>query len=60
MYMVNALVYNKEEFWFVDFIDDNYELLPAVGVFKTQEEAEQAAKEWKDQNNLASLGKSSW
>jgi hypothetical protein len=58
--MTNAIVYNKEDFWFVDFIDSNYELLPAVGIFKTKEEAEQAAEKWKSQNGLASVGQSSW
>lgn len=58
--MTNAIVYNKEGFWFVDFIDSNYELLPAVGIFKTKEEAEQAAEKWKSQNDLASMGKGSW
>lgn len=60
MYMVNATVYNKEGYWFVDFVDDNYELLPAVGIFKTKEEAEQAATKWKSQNGLAFMGESSW
>lgn len=46
--MNSAIIYKKEEFWFVDYIDDNYELLPAVGVFKTKEEAEQSAELWKE------------
>jgi hypothetical protein len=57
---MNATVYNKEGFWFVDFIDSNYELLPAVGIFKTKEEATQAAENWKSQKNVASLGQITW
>lgn len=57
---MNATVYNKEGFWFVDFIDSNYELLPAVGIFKTKEEATQAAENWKNQKNVASVGEIPW
>jgi hypothetical protein len=54
--MNSAKVYKQEEFWFVDFIDNNYELLPAVGVFKTEEEAIAAAEKWKNEEALAYLG----
>jgi hypothetical protein len=57
---MNATVYNKEGFWFVDFIDSNYELLPAVGIFKTKEEATHAAENWKNQKNVASVGEIPW
>jgi Uri superfamily endonuclease len=58
--MMNAIVYNKDGFWFVDYIDNNYELLPAVGIFKNKEDAEAAAQTWKNQESVASLGESTW
>lgn len=58
--MNTAKVYRKEEFWFVDFIDNNYELLPAVGVFKTQQEAIEAAENWKNEAIVENMGESSW
>ena len=58
MYMMNAIVYNKDGFWFVDYIDSNYELLPAVGIFKYEEDARAAAKTWNDQTCLETMGKS--
>ena len=58
--MMNAIVYNKDGFWFVDYIDSNYELLPAVGIFKNKEDAEAAAQAWKNQAAVAGLGESSW
>jgi Uri superfamily endonuclease len=57
--MNSARVYQQKEFWFVDFIDNNYELLPAVGIFKTQEEANNAAEKWKNEEALENMGKSS-
>jgi Uri superfamily endonuclease len=56
--MNSARVYQQKEFWFVDFIDNNYELLPAVGIFKTQEEANSAAEKWKNEEALENMGKS--
>jgi hypothetical protein len=50
--MNTARVYQNKEFWFVDFIDHNYELVPAVGVFKTKEAAEEAAIEWKNTDRI--------
>lgn len=58
--MNSARVYQKNEFWFVDFIDNNYELLPAVGIFKTQYEAIAAAEKWKNEKTLENLGESTW
>lgn len=58
--MNTSRVYQKEEFWFVDFIDSNYELLPAVGVFKTQYEAIAAAEKWKNETIVENMGESSW
>ena len=58
--MTIARVYPKDEFWFVDYIDNNYELLPAVGIFKTKEEAERAAKDWSTKKDVESLGEGSW
>ena len=58
--MTTARVYPKDEFWFVDYIDNNYELLPAVGIFKTKEEAERAAKDWSNPPDVESLGKGAW
>lgn len=60
MYMQSAKVYNKEEFWFVDYIDSNYELLPAVGIFKQKEDAEKAAKAWTEASNMENMGQVSW
>lgn len=54
--MNTARVYKQNEYWFVDFIDNNYELLPAVGIFKTKEEADDAAEKWKNEETLARLG----
>lgn len=51
-----ARVYQNEEFWFVDFIDDNYELLPTVGIFKTEEDAKEAAKKWTTPESMETLG----
>ena len=58
--MTSARVYPKDEFWFVDYLDSNYELLPAVGIFKTKEEAERAAKDWSNPPNMESLGEGAW
>ena len=56
--MTSAKVYHKDDFWYVDYIDSNYELLPAVGIFKNKEDAEAAAQAWKNQETLADLGES--
>ena len=58
--MTTARVYPKDEFWFVDYIDNNYELLPAVGIFKTKEEAEAAAKAWSTPPYVESMGEGAW
>jgi Uri superfamily endonuclease len=58
--MTTARVYPKDEFWFVDYIDNNYELLPAVGIFKTKEEAERAAKAWSTSPNVEGVGEGTW
>ena len=58
--MNSARVYQKQEYWFVDYIDSNYELLPAVGIFKTQEEAQRAAKAWTDAKDVESMGEGAW
>lgn len=59
---MRANIYFKDEFWCVDFIDDNDELLPAVGLFRSLEDANSAAREWTkgDYNNVAIVGKGSW
>lgn len=54
--MNSTNVYKKEEFWFVDYIDSNYEAIPAVGVFVTEEEARLSAEEWKNETRLANMG----
>lgn len=57
---MRANIYYKNEFWCVDFLDDNDELLPSVGLFTTLEDAQQAATVWTkgDKNNVAIVGKS--
>jgi len=58
--MNTSRVYQHEEFWFVDFIDSNYELLPTVGIFKTKQQADEAAEEWKNEAPMENMGQSSW
>lgn len=60
--MQRAEIYAKEEFWCVDYIDSNYDLLPTVGIFKELESARQSALEWCEGvvENVALVGKSSW
>jgi Uri superfamily endonuclease len=55
--MNSAKVYKKEEFWFVDYIDSNYETIPAVGIFVNEEEARAAAEDWKNESVLENMGK---
>ena len=48
-----ARVYQDENlwpkgYWFVDYHDTNYELLPAVGVYKTYNDALASSKIWMD------------
>ncbi len=59
---MRAEIYTKDGFWCVDYIDNNYELAPTVGMFKTLEEANQSALIWAegDKNNVAIVGKGSW
>jgi hypothetical protein len=59
---MRAQIYSKDEFWCVDYIDTNYELLPTVGMFKTLEDARQSALIWCNgvNENVAIVGKSSW
>lgn len=55
--MQSAKVYQNQGMWFVDYIDSNYELLPAVGVFKTKEQADAAARSWsEDEKVMENLG----
>jgi Uri superfamily endonuclease len=56
--MLSARVYNKEEFWFVDFLDTAREGIDAVGVFKKKEDAEYAAKTWENDQMLENMGES--
>ncbi len=60
--MTRAEIYYKEELWCVDFIDNNYERLPSVGMFKELQAARQAALEWCEGvvENVAIVGKGSW
>jgi len=51
MYMLSAKVYNKEEFWFVDFLDSKRQDISAVGIFKQKEDAEQAAITWEKEQD---------
>ena len=55
-----ANVYQKEDFWFVDFIDtERNESISAVGVFKNKKDAEDAAEVWKhEQETVENMGES--
>jgi hypothetical protein len=62
---MHATVYQKEylgvQYWFVDYYDLNYELLPAVGLFTTKEAADDAARSWaENEKDVAFMGESSW
>lgn len=60
--MTTAKIYFKENFWCVDYIDNNYETLPTVGMFKELQDARQAALVWCEGavENVAIVGESSW
>ena len=60
--MTRANIYHKEGYWCVDYIDENYEMLPSVGMFKELEDARQAALVWCEgrTEHVAIMGKSSW
>ena len=58
--MNTSKIYKKDDYWYVDFIDSNYEYVPAVGIFKLYEDAVKASKEWEDEKSLENLGESSW
>lgn len=55
-------IYFKDGFWCVDFLDENDELLPTVGMFTCLEDAQQAATVWArgDKDNVAIVGQGSW
>lgn len=55
-----AKIYPNEEFWFVEYIDDNTDKAPATGVFIDLQEARQSAIEWCKGvvENVAIMGKS--
>ncbi len=54
-----ANVYQKEEFWFVDFLDTERKDISAVGVFKDKKAAEEAAEVWKhEQEHVEIMGES--
>jgi hypothetical protein len=57
---MRADIYFKEGFWCVDFIDDNDEMLPSVGMFTSLEDANAAARIWTkgDYENVGIVGKS--
>ena len=58
--MQTSKVYFKDGYWMVDYIDSNYQLLPAVGIFAKEEDAIESAKAWNDEETLEAVGKSSW
>lgn len=54
-----ANVYQKEEFWFVEFLDTERQGIDAVGVFKNKQDAMNAAEVWKyEQDHVENLGQS--
>jgi hypothetical protein len=55
--MNTTKLYQKEDFWFVDFLDTERTDISAVGIFKNKEDAENAAYLWEqEQENVANLG----
>jgi Uri superfamily endonuclease len=60
--MTTAKIYFQNDHWYVDYIDDNYERLPAVGMFVHLEDARQAALEWCEgrTEHVALVGKGTW
>ena len=58
--MQTSKVYFKDGYWMVDYIDSNYQLLPAVGIFAKEEDAIESAKVWNEEKTLETMGKSSW
>ena len=44
--MTTSKIYKKDEFWCVDFYDENYDMLPSVGLFRELQDARQAALVW--------------
>lgn len=58
--MQTSKVYFKDGYWMVDYIDSNYQLLPAVGIFTKEEDAIESAKAWNEEETLEAVGKSSW
>lgn len=47
--MNTSRVYEKDGFWMVDYIDSNYQLVPAVGIFRNEEDAKESAKLWNEE-----------
>lgn len=60
--MITSKVYPKDGKWFVDYLDDNAELLPTVGIFATIEQAKESARIWAEgvDKNVEIMGESSW
>ena len=60
--MMLAKIYPKEQFWFVEFIDQDTDTPPATGIFVELQDARQAAIEWCKGvvENVAIVGKSNW
>jgi len=60
--MTTAKIYFKEGYWCVDYIDDNYESSPSVGMFESLEDARQSALVWCEGRTeyVALVGKGSW
>lgn len=58
--MQTSKVYFKDGFWMVDFVDSNYQLIPAVGIFAKEEDAREAAKSWNEETHMENLGEGTW
>lgn len=56
--MNTSRVYFQNGLWHVDFIDGNYELIPAVGLFVKERDAREAAISWNEETYVESLGES--
>lgn len=57
--MNTSHIYQKEEFWFVEFLDtDRRADVTATGVFTKKEDAENAAKTWENDQIMDNLGQS--
>lgn len=58
--MQTSKVYFKDGYWMVDYIDSNYELSPAVGIFAKEKDARESAKIWNEEKTVETMGQGDW